>query len=76
MNREIRAARRLAESAGLTVVELRKSGSNHLRMKVQRQDGECCIFFCPGTPSDNRGARNRLAEYRRFAAGNNNFKKH
>lgn len=76
MKRHHRDAIRLAESAGLTVVDTRTSGSTHLRMTLQRHDGECCIFFCPNTPSDQRGARNKLAEFRQFAAGTRNFKKH
>ena len=71
-----REACKLAEKAGLKVLEIGLSGGNHIRMRLQRADGETCLSFAPLSPSDHRGAKNKLAELRRFASGKQDPRKH
>jgi hypothetical protein len=71
-----REARQLADKAGLKVLEFGLSGGNHIRMRLQRDDGETLLSFAPLSPSDHRGNKNKLAELRRFAAGKESPKKH
>jgi hypothetical protein len=76
MSTREREARKLAEKAGLKVLDVRLSGGNHIRMRLQRDDGETFLSFAPLSPSDHRGDKNKLAELRRFAAGKVSPKKH
>ena len=74
MKRE-REIRELVKKAGLQLLELRLSGGSHIRMVVRRDDGEQCVTFSALTPSDHRGAKNKLGELRRFASGMANPKR-
>lgn len=76
MNAREREARKLAERAGLKVLELSLSGGNHIRMRLQRDDGATFLSFAPYSPSDHRGAKNKLSELRRFACGKADPRKH
>lgn len=76
MNARERETRKLAEKAGLKVIEFGLSGGNHIRMRLQRADGETFLSFAPLSPSDHRGTKNKLSELRRFADGKTNPKKH
>lgn len=71
-----REVRKLAERAGLKIIEIGLSGGNHIRMRVQRADGQTCVTFAALTPSDRRGSQNKLSELRRFATGRENPRKH
>lgn len=76
MNHREREACKLAEKAGLKVLEVGLSGGNHIRLRLQRADGATFLSFAPLSPSDYRGVKNKLAELRRFASGKDNPKKH
>lgn len=71
-----REVRKLAEKAGLKIIEIGLSGGNHIRMRVQRADGQTCVTFAPFSPSDHRATQNKLSELRRFATGRENPRKH
>ena len=71
-----REARKLAEKAGLKVLEMGISGGNHIRMRLQRADGQTCLSFGPATPSDHRAAKNKLDELSRFACAKQDPRKH
>mgnify|MGYP001240611331 CR=1 FL=1 len=63
----------LVSSAGLRIVEVRTTGSTHIKARLQRpDDGQCANFFFAGTPSERRGFNNKLAELKRFASGEYN----
>jgi hypothetical protein len=62
----------LTRNAGLTIVDVRVTGSSHVKARLQRPDGREANFFFAGTPSDKRGFNNKLAELRRFASGEYN----
>lgn len=76
MNAREREVCKLVEKAGLKVLEIGISGGCHIRMRVQRADGQTCLAFAPLTPSDRRGAKNKLSELRRFATGRTDPRKH
>lgn len=76
MNAQEREARKLAEKAGLKVLECGISGGNHIRMRLQRDDGATFLSFAPLSPGDRRGAKNKLSELRRFACGKADPRKH
>jgi hypothetical protein len=58
----------LISQAGLEVVEEPKvSNGAHVVVVVRNKKGRQRKFFMPSTPSDKRGQRNMLAEFRRFA---------
>lgn len=62
----------LTRTAGLTIVQCCKTGSSHIKARLQRPDGAQANFIFAGSPSEKRGFNNKLAELRRFARGEYN----
>lgn len=67
-----RHVKELAEREGLTVVDVKQTGGNHICVRASNTLGWVANFILPLTPGDHRAERNKVAEFRRFAQGREN----
>jgi hypothetical protein len=72
MSKREREIRALVKQAGLVVVLMNVSGGGHYKAVLQNAAGIRAIHVFPATGSDWRGAKNRLADLRRFARATDN----
>lgn len=72
MHPGVKTALQLVEAAGLTAVSTDVPRSGHVKVKVQRADGQTALFVFAGSASDRRAAQNNLCRLKRFARGDFN----
>ena len=64
---KLREIERMVEAAGLEIISTEKNC--HHKVRVRRADGRESVQVFACTPSDKRGALNRMAALKRFARG-------
>lgn len=60
---------KLIRSCHLEPVDLRQTGSNHLRAVVRAADGRERFYIFANSTGDHRSMKNAASNLRRFAAG-------
>jgi len=67
LQRQVRSLRTLVTNIGLTCVDIHRTGTSHLAVRVKAANAVEQDFYFASTPSDHRAELNNRALLRRFA---------
>ena len=67
LQRQVRSLRALVTNVGLTCVDIHRTGTSHLAVRVKAANAVEQDFYFASTPSDHRAELNNRALLRRFA---------
>ncbi len=66
MKKEQKEFKKELESRGLKLIALTRTGGDHYKAIIEGDDGKRITYFLASSVSDNRAARNRMADIKRF----------